>query len=37
MFMLTFLSKNYPVCHNIENGIKQGSNTNMTDKHAAER
>ena len=30
------LSKIHPVCHNIANGIKPGSNTKITDKHAAE-
>ena len=36
MFMLTFLSKIHPACHNDADGIKAGSNSNMTDKHAAE-
>ena len=36
MFMLTFLSKIHPACHNDTNGIKSGSYSNMTDKHAAE-
>ena len=36
MFMLTFLSKIHPACHNDANGIKAGSKSNMTDKHAAE-
>ena len=36
MFMLTFSSKIHPACHNDANGIKAGSNSNMTDKHAAE-
>ena len=36
MFMVTFLSKIHPACHNDANRIKPGSNSNMTDKHAAE-
>ena len=36
MFMLTFLSKIYPACHNDANGTKAGSNSKMTNKHAAE-
>ena len=37
MFMLTFLSKIHPACHNDANGIKAGSNPKkMTDKPAAE-
>ena len=34
--MLTFLSKIHPVAHNIANGIEPGSDSKMTDKHAAE-
>ena len=34
MFILTFLSKIHPVCNNIANGIKTGSNSKMTAKHA---
>ena len=30
------LSKFHPACHNDANGIKPGSNSKMTDKHAAE-
>ena len=33
--MLAFLSKIHPACHNDTNGIKAGSNSKMTDKHAA--
>ena len=36
MFMLTFISKFHPACHNDANGIKAGSNSKMTGKHAAE-
>ena len=36
MFMLTILSKIHPACHSDANGIKPGSNSNMTDKHAAD-
>ena len=36
MFMLTFLPKIHPACHNDTNEIKAGSNSNMTDKHATE-
>ena len=28
------LSKVHPACHNIANGIKPGSNSKKTDKHA---
>ena len=31
-----FFSKVYPACHNIANGIKPGSNSKKTDKHAAD-
>ena len=31
-----FFSKVHPVCHNIENGIKPGSNSKKTHKHAAD-
>ena len=34
--MITFLSKIHPACHYDANGIKAGSNSNMTDKPAAE-
>ena len=33
--MVKFLSKIHPICHNIVNGIKPGSNS-TNDKHAAE-
>ena len=33
---INFLSKIHPVCHNIANGIKPGSKSKTTDKHAAE-
>ena len=36
MFMLNLLSKTHLACHNNGNGFKAGSNSNMTDKHAAE-
>ena len=36
MFMLTFLPKFHPECHNHANGIKPGGNSKMTDKHVAE-
>ena len=29
-------SKVHPVCHNMVNGIKPGSNSKTTDKHAAD-
>ena len=29
-------SKVHPACHNITNGIKSGSNSKKTDKHAAD-
>ena len=29
-------SKVHPTCHNIVNGIKPGSNSKKTDKHAAD-
>ena len=32
----SILSKIHPACHNDANGIKAGSNSNMTDKHDAE-
>ena len=35
MFMLTFLFKIHSASQNDPNGIKAGSNSNMTDKHAA--
>ena len=31
-----FFSKVHQECHNIVNGIKPGSNSKTTDKHAAE-
>ena len=34
--MQTVFSKVYPACHSIVNGIKQGSNSKKTDKHAAD-
>ena len=36
MFMQPFFSKVHPVCHNIANGIKPGSDSEKTDKHAAD-
>ena len=36
MFMLIAFSKVHPSSHNIANGIKQGSNSNKTDKLAAD-
>ena len=36
MFMLIFLAKIHPACHNDANGFKAGSNSEMTDKNAAE-
>ena len=33
--MLAFLSKIHPACHNDASGIKAGSNSKTTDKHAA--
>ena len=36
MFMLTFVYKIHPACHNYAKGIKPGSNLEMTDNHAAE-
>ena len=33
---LFFFSKVHPACHNIANGIKSGSNSKKTDKHAAD-
>ena len=35
MFMQMVFSKAHPACHNIVNGIKPGSNSKKTDKHAA--
>ena len=32
----TVFSKVRPVCHNIANGIKPGSDSKKTDKHAAD-
>ena len=38
MFMqLFFFPKVRPACHNIANGIKPGSDSKKTDKHAADR
>ena len=34
MFMQMVFSKVHPACHNIANGIKPGSNSKKTDKHA---
>ena len=31
-----FFSKVHPVCHNVANGIKPGSDSKKTDKHAAD-
>ena len=36
MFMQMVFSKVHAACHNIVNGIKVGSNSNRTDKHAAD-
>ena len=36
MFMVAFLFKINPACHNDANGIKAGSYSNMTDEHTAE-
>ena len=36
MQLFFFSSKVHPVCHNIVNGIKPGSNSTKTDKHAAD-
>ena len=36
MFMQMFFSEVHPAWHNIVNGIKPGSNSKKTDKHAAE-
>ena len=36
MLNVLFLSKIYPACHYYAKGIKPGSNTKITDKHAAE-
>ena len=35
MFMVAFLSEIHSACLNDANEIKAGSNSNMTDKHAA--
>ena len=37
MLKVLFLSKIYPACHLDANGIKTGSNSTITDKHAAEQ
>ena len=34
--MQMVFSKVHPVCHNIVNGIKHGSNSKKTDKHAVD-
>ena len=34
--MRMVFSKGHPACHNIVNGIKPGSNSKKTDKHAAD-
>ena len=36
MFMQMFFSKVHRACHSIVNGIKPGSNSKKTDKHAAD-
>ena len=36
MFMQMVFSRVQPACHNIANGIKPGSNSKKTDKHAAD-
>ena len=36
MFMQLLFSKVHSVCHKIVNRIKPGSNSNKTDKHAAD-
>ena len=36
MFMQMVFFKVHPVCHNIVNGIKQGSDSRKTDKHAVD-
>ena len=36
MFMQLVLSKFHPACHNIVNGIKPGSDSRKTDKHAVD-
>ena len=36
MFMQLFFSKVHPACHNIANGIKPGSNSKTTGKHAVD-
>ena len=36
MFIQMVFSKVHPVCHSIVNGIKPGSNSNKTDKHASD-
>ena len=36
MFMQLFFSKVHPACHNIVNGIKPGSDSKKTDKHAVD-
>ena len=36
MFIQLFFSKVHSVCHNIANGIKPGSDSKKTDKHAAD-
>ena len=36
MFMKMVFSKIHPACFNIANGIKPGSNSKKTDKHAAD-
>ena len=35
--MQMFFSKVHPACHSIVNGIKPESNSEKTDKHAADR
>ena len=36
MFMQLFYSEVHPACHNIANGIKPGSDSKKTDKHAVD-
>ena len=36
LMQLFFFSKVHPTCHNIANGIKPGSDSKKTDKHAVD-
>ena len=36
MFMHMVFPKVHPVCHNVANGIKPGSNSKKTDRHATD-